>query len=251
MPVDVRGRGRGQEYGGAGDLLRFAPAAHRVARSDAWPEVRVRDHCRVGFRGEGAGGDGVAGNAARAEFRRQRAHHARQALFGRGVDRVARAGQFADYRGDSDQAPCALAHHALGGEFGQQHAGYQVRVDQVADLGRRGGGQRLAVARAHIVHQDVQPAMFGIDAAERRLQGGVVADVESQRMRVQAVALQRVGRGLRGGGIAAVDQHARAAAAQRPRDAETQPAPRAGHQRDLPAQFEIAQIRQRVHVSRP
>ena len=51
-------------------------------------------------------------------------------------------------------------------------------------------------------------------------------------------------------GIAAVDEHARATAGQRPRDAQTQPTGRSGHQRDLAAEFEVAQIRQGIHVIR-
>ena len=42
----------------------------------------------------------------------------------------------------------------------------------------------------------------------------------------------------------------RATAGQRPRDAQTQPTGRSGHQRDLAAEFEVAQIRQGIHVIR-
>ena len=211
---------------------------------------RVGNHRGIGLGGEGARRDGVAGDAAPAELRRQRPHHAGQALLGRRIDGVARAREFAHHGRDGDQPAAALAHHALGRELGQQQAGHQVGVDQFADLGGRGVGQRFAVARAHVVDQDVQPAMLGVDAGESLRHGGIVGHVEGQRMRVQPVAPERVGGRLGRGRIAAVDQHARATAGQRPRDAQTQPTGRSGHQRDLAAEFEVAQIRQGIHVIR-
>ena len=92
--------------------------------------------------------------------------------------------------------------------------------------------------------------MLGVDAGESLRHGGVVGHVEGQRVRVQPVAPERVGGRLGGCGIAAVDEHARATAGQRPRDAQTQPTGRSGHQRDLAAEFEVAQIRQGIHVIR-
>ncbi len=85
--------------------------------------------------------------------------------------------------------------------------------------------------------------MFAVDAFEGPRHGVIVAHVERQRMRVQAGGGQFARGGCGGLRVAAVDQHARAAAGQRPRDTEAQPAGRAGHQGHLAREIEVAQIR--------
>ncbi len=229
----------------ARDVVGGAEPAHRHFRR----ERRVRGEAAAGDR---ARRDRVDPDAPGAERARQLLHRHRLAgLRGAVVRQVARRVRV-QRRDEEDPsrrpvaALGALAHVPAGG-LRQQEAAAQVHVEHLVPLrGRdREGGLRFLAARARGVHQDVDAArrlQRGVEERPRAVRtrevgrkhprtgarAGVAADAARAADRVGGVAAPRL--------VQIRDQHRRARAGQRQRDAAADAAGRAGDQRALPVE---------------
>ena len=97
---------------------------------------RILGQRRIAFRGKGAGGDAVAGNALPAKFYCQCTYHTGQSLLGDGVNGVARTSQRACNGGQGHNTALAglSFQHGLGRIFGKFQRGQQVYLQQVLNI---------------------------------------------------------------------------------------------------------------------
>ncbi len=166
-PGDVAGPRRGQEGHRMGDVGRLAEAAQRDLRQQRPSLLFGQRGGHVGV--DEAGRHAVDGDAAAAEFARQRARHAGHAGLGGRVVGLAGVAGGADHRGDVDDAAVALLHHGAHHGAAQAEDRLQVGVEHgVPVLVLHAHGEHVA-RDAGVVDQHVQPAVLLDDGVDQRL----------------------------------------------------------------------------------
>ena len=173
----LRGR-RGEEDGGAGDVLGLAPAAGRDAVEDRLVAGRVGAQ-RLGVVGlDVAGRDRVDVDALRRPLVGEQLGQAGDAVLGRGVGRDADAALEGEQRGDVDDRAARPAREGGAGEgLRQEEHRLQVDVDHLVPVGLAEVDGVGPADDAGVVDEDVERT----EGRERLRRGRRLVEREPER----------------------------------------------------------------------